>query len=74
MFLALWEVPPTDVWCAVGDMENKGWYSLEGNWVLSHVALWSKEGEVYILYFVWLAANAIVSKEELHDHISFFDI
>ena len=42
---------------------------------IGHVALWSKEGEVYILSFVWLAANAIVLKEESHDQISFyFDI
>ena len=34
--------------------------------VTGHVALWSKEGEVYIISFVWLAANAIVSKEESH--------
>ena len=74
MFLTLWEALPTDVWCAVGDMENKGWYCLEGNWVLGHVALWSKAVEVYILSFVWLATIEIVSKEESHEQITFFDI
>ena len=45
MFLIWWEAPPTHVWCEVGDMEYKGWLTRSGNWVLSHVALWSKKRE-----------------------------
>ena len=36
--------------------------SLSGNCVLGHVALWSKEGEVYILSFVWLAGKVVFFK------------
>ena len=44
------------------------------NWVPGHVALWSKEGYVYILSFDCLAVTAMISKEVSHDKIYFFYI